>query len=148
MIPPIYKLIAKLLRANRRHKKAAKKEKGFKKLYKRLDKVEAQTIVTRKKYTHTPEYYAKRLGAVATHTQDRIKEAIALCAKSDELENRENTALADAYSLFNLLNKQIAALNDSQDAKDIKERMGLMGKRSSVAMIIRQLDPKAMIGGA
>jgi hypothetical protein len=143
-IKPIYRLIAKLLKANRRLKKKASKRK----LRKKKSFVEHLKTIppAHKKYTHTPEYYRKRLGDVETHTQEQIKEAITLCAKSDELEHRENTALADAYSLFNTLNKQIAIICNSDDAKDKVECGSLQKKRASVAMIIKQLDPKAMIG--
>lgn len=150
-IQPIYRLIAKLLRANRRKKRGSKR------------KLAKQTkIGTRRKYTHTPEYYAKRklkvglltdaerkqrIASIGRHTPDPmpIKEQIALCAKDEALNDRENTALADAYSLFNTLNKQIALLEHSTDAKDIKECVGLLTKRNSVKMIIKALDPKAMV---
>ena len=161
-IPPIYNLIAKLLKANRRLKKANA-------LHTRLDNVEKKAEqIGKRKYVHSAKWLANKQlkeaanvkGPVERAAMVRnamrayrakpdpmpIKEQIALCAKHDELENRENTALADAYSLFNVLNNQIAALNASTAAKDIKERMGLLSKCSSVAMIIRQLDPKAMIG--
>jgi hypothetical protein len=165
-IPPIYRLIAKLLRANRRLKKKGKESKIGRKCNKIIADSEKAFVKLyepkRRKYTHTPEYYAKRkskvgfftdtegkqhIGSVGRSAPDPmpIKEQIALCAKDEELNNRENTALADAYSLFNTLNKQIVLLQSSTDAHDIDERKNMEKKRNSVKMIIKALDPKAMV---
>lgn len=154
-IPPIYKFIAKLIKSNRRLKKKSKgskigrkcnkivadSEKAFAKLY----------APKRKKYTHTPEYYRKRLGTTANNAQEtlkkiaEVKEAIDLCNKSDEVDAREGTALADAYSLLNLLQNQYDAIKNSTDVKDIAETNAIAKKIGSVKMIIKQLDPKAVL---
>ena len=78
-------------------------------------------------------------------TDAQVAEAVDLCAKSDAVDKRGDTALADAYNLLNLLKKQYDVIRGSVDIKDLMERKSIQKKIESVKMIIKQLDPKATV---
>ena len=149
-ILPIYKLVSKLIKANRRLKKKAKK-KGSK-IGRKCDKIiaNAEKKLVKRKYTHSAEWLAKhtiptpvkrgpgRPRKIVVETMP-VKEQIALCAKSDELDARENTALADAYSILATIKKNKEVLKGSMDAGDIREIIDLNKKITQVEMIIKAM---------